>query len=60
MFCDILGSPVIGKEIRDWVSLNGTWFQIEYFVSGKVDVQIKKMPVVRINFQNDSDEKEII
>ena len=60
MFCYILGSPVIAKEIRDWVSLNGTWFQIEYFVSGKVDVQIKKMPVVRINFQNDSDEKEII
>lgn len=57
MFCDILGSPDIGKEIRDWVSLNGVWYQIEYFVSGKVDVQIKKIPVVEINLQNEGDEK---
>ena len=58
MFCDILGSPDIGKEIRDWVDLNGVWYQIDYFVSGKVDVQIKKMPVVKINLQNEGDEKE--
>jgi len=58
LFCDVLGAPAIGKEIRDWVSLNGVWYRIEYFVSGKVDVQIKKIPVVKINFQNEGNEKD--
>lgn len=58
LFCDVLGAPAIGKEIRDWVSLNGVWYQIEYFVSLGLDVQIKKTPVVKINFQNEGDEKE--
>ena len=58
LFCDILGSPAIGKEIRDWVDLHGVWYQIDYFVSGEVDVQIKKIPVVEINLQNEGDEKE--
>lgn len=57
---DILGEPDIGKQIRDWVSLNGVWYQIDYFVSEKVDVQIKKMPVVKINFQNEDNEKEVM
>ena len=58
MFCDILGSPALGKEIRDWVELHGTWYQIDYFLSGKLDVQIKKTPLVKINFQNEGDEKD--
>ena len=58
LFSDILGSPAIGKEIRDWVSLNGVWYQIDYFVSDKMDVQIKKIPVVKINLQNEGDEKD--
>ena len=57
MFCDILGSPAIGKEIRDWVSLNGVWYQIEYFVSDELDVRIHKMPVVTINLQKEGDDK---
>ena len=63
LFCDILGSPTIGKEIRDWVELHGTWYQIDYFLSGKVDVQIKKMPTmktslptVKTSFKNDDDD----
>lgn len=58
LFCDVLGAPAIGKQIRDWVDLNGVWYQIEYFVSLGLDVQIKKTPVVKINFQNEGDEKE--
>lgn len=58
LFFDILGSPALGKEIRDWVDLNGVWYQVDYFVSGKVDVQIKKTPLVKINFQNEGDEKD--
>ena len=60
LFCDVLGAPAIGKEIRDWVDLNGVWYQIEYFVSGKVDVQIKKMPIVRTTFQNEDNEKDVV
>lgn len=60
LFSDILGSPALGGEIRDWVSLNGVWYQIEYFVSGKLDVQIKKMPIVRTTFQNEDNEKEVV
>ena len=56
VLCDILGSTTIGKEIRDWVELHGTWYQIDYFLSGKVDVQIKKMPTVKTGFENDTDE----
>ena len=56
VLCDILGSPTIGKEIRDWVELHGTWYQIEYFLSLEVDVQIKKMPTVKTGFENDTDE----
>lgn len=58
MFCDILGSPALGEEIRDWVDLNGVWYQIEYFVSLGLDVQIKKMPIVKTTFQNEDNEKE--
>lgn len=48
MFCDILGSPALGKEIRDWVSLNGVWYQIDYFVSDVLDVRILGKPSVRV------------
>lgn len=58
LFYDILGAPDIGKQIRDWVSLNGTWYQIEYFVSDSLDVRIKKMPTVKTSFKNDSDEDD--
>ena len=60
LFCDVLGAPAIGKEIRDWVDLHGVWYQIDYFVSGEVDVQIKKMPIVRTTFQNEDNEKEVV
>ena len=56
LLCDILGSPTIGKQIRDWVELHGTWYKIDYFLSLRVDVQNKIIPVVKINFQNDSEE----
>jgi hypothetical protein len=56
LLCDILGSPTIGKQIRDWVELHGTWYKIDYFLSLRVDVQIKKMPTVKTGFENDTDE----
>jgi len=59
LFCDVLGAPAIGKQIRDWVDLNGAWFQIDYFVSGKVDVEmkiLKRVPVLKTGFKNDTDE----
>ncbi len=56
LFCDILGSPTIGKQIRDWVELHGTWYQIDYFLSDEVDVRIKKMPIVKTSSKNDSDD----
>ena len=59
LFCDVLGAPAIGKEIRDWVDLHGVWYQIDYFVSGKVDVEmkiLKRVPVLKTGFKNDTDE----
>ncbi len=58
LFCDVLGAPAIGKQIRDWVDLNGTWYKIEYFVSDSLDVRIKKMPTVKTGFKNDRDEDD--
>ncbi len=58
LFFDLLGPLAIGKEIRDWVDLHGVWYQIDYFVSGKVDVRNKKTPIVKIKFQNENDEKD--
>ncbi len=53
MFCDILGSPALGKEIRDGVETEGAWYSIEYFVSNKVDVgiRISGKPSVRVKAQ---------
>lgn len=56
VLCDILGSTTIGKEIRDWVELHGTWYQIDYFLSLEVDVQNRRVPIVKTGFQNDSDD----
>ena len=39
MFSDILGSPAIGKEIRERVEKDGAWYPIEVFVSCGVDVE---------------------
>ena len=39
IWCDILGEPNIGQQIREWVEQNGEWMTIENFVSHKkVDV----------------------
>ena len=39
IWCDILGEPNIGQQIREWVEQNGEWMDIEEFVSHKkVDV----------------------
>lgn len=56
LLCDILGSPTIGKEIRDWVELHGTWYQIEYFLSLRVDVQNRSVPIVKTGFKKDSND----
>ena len=60
LFCDVLGAPTIGKQIRDWVDLNGVWYQIEYFVSLGLDVQKMKSPILRIHFQTEEKEKELV
>ncbi len=60
LFCDVLGAPALGKEIRDWVDLNGVWYQIEYFVSGKVDVRISGEPSVRVKAQKEIEENDIL
>lgn len=40
IWCDILGEPNIGQEIREWVEQNREWVDVEEFVSHKkVDVQ---------------------
>lgn len=56
LFCDILGSPALGNEIRDWVDLHGVWYKIEYFVSDQLDVAVKRSPLIRTGFNNDTDE----
>lgn len=60
LLCDILGSPTIGKEIRDWVELHGTWYKIDYFLSGKVGVQNRRVPIVKTGFQNDIDDGDFM
>ena len=60
MFCDILGSPDIGKEIRDGVETEGAWYSIEYFVSNKVDVRISGKPSVRVKAQKEIEENDIL
>ena len=60
LFCDILGDPDIGKEIRDWVDLNGVWYNIESFVSNEVDVRISEKPLVRIKNQKERGENDIL
>ena len=60
MFCDILGSPAIGKQIRDWVDLNGVWYQIDFFLSDELDVRIHKMPVVKTTFQTENSGKGVV
>lgn len=53
-------SPTIGKEIRDWVELHGTWYKIEYFVSDKVDVRISEKPTVKIKAKKEGEETNIL
>ena len=56
MFCDILGSPALGKEIRDWVDLNGVWYQIDYFLSGQLDVRVSVKSSVKIEAKAEGEE----
>lgn len=60
LFCDVLGSPAIGKEIRDGVEMEGAWYSIEYFVSNKVDVRISGKPSVRVKAQKEIEENDIL
>lgn len=40
IFCDILGEPNIGQQIREWVEQNGEWMDIEELVTSKnLDVE---------------------
>lgn len=40
VFCDILGEPEIGQQIREWVEQNGEWMDIEELVTSKnLDVE---------------------
>lgn len=57
---DILGDPDIGKEIRDQVEKDGTWYNIEFFVSNNVDVRIAGKPAVKIKDKKDGEETNIL
>ena len=51
IWCDILGEPNIGQEIREWVGKNGAWLDIEEFVSHKkVDVKNEHFDIPNEHF----------
>jgi len=57
VWADILAEPNTGQIIRDWVDKNGTWHDIEYLLSEKVDVQNDISGIPNIEIPSDTSEK---